>query len=432
MKRKKRSLKSRVEHWKLPGPIRWIVGSLSHNLGYKLLSLVLAILLWSYVISTNTSITRTKTLYNLTGDISGLSALAEHKLALKDDPEGMLDGISVIVEAPQADYSKVSSSNVLVTLDLSNVRSQGKQEVALRASSTYGRVRSISPETLTLEFETLDSRNVSVNPVITGQAEGYWYNITRSNPLMLTVSGAASIVQSIASARVNVDASGITASTTTALPYEFIDAQGEMVPQAMLNCSTSSISVTMDVYPTREIPVTREVANLVTGQPAEGYVLQSVTVSPTTIQVAAEQELLDSLTELMIEPVSVEGATQNFSAKSTVSQLTDFKNVSTSEVYVNVAVGEEPVSAYVENVKVMFIGKADNIVATYDPVGVFVSGARGDVESLQESGVTLNVDITDLEAGYYLLDPTYDEQMYSNVTLQCEAVSVTLTDISQD
>ena len=32
-------------------------GSLSHNLGLKLLSLLLAILLWSYVVSSNPSIT---------------------------------------------------------------------------------------------------------------------------------------------------------------------------------------------------------------------------------------------------------------------------------------------------------------------------------------------------------------------------------------
>lgn len=415
---------------KAPKPVRWIVGSLSNNLGYKLLSLVLAILLWSYVISTNTSITRTKALYNLSGDLSGQTALADHKLALTVDPFAALTGISVVVEVPQADYARVSADNVQVTLDLSNVRNAGTQEVSLRATTSYGRVRSISPKSVTLAFEALDSRNVSVNPVITSPADGYWYNITRNNPLMLTVSGAASVVQSIASARVDVDASGMTVSGTTALPYALLDAQGNEISQALLNCSTSSVSVSVDVYPSREIRVTSDYASLVTGAPAAGYVLQSVTVQPETITVAAEQELLDGLTELMIEPVSIEGASQSFSAKSTVSQLTDFKNVSSAEVYVNVTIAEESISSYLENVKVMFIGKADNLVATYEPVGVLVTGPRSEVEALVESGIALHVDLTDCEAGYYLLDPTYDAALYPDVTLQCEAVSVTLTDIS--
>ena len=128
-----------------PRPVRWIIGSLSNNLGYKLLSLLLAILLWNYVIATNTSITRMKTIYNLTGTVSGLSTLTDNKLALSGKPRGGPVQVTVTVEAPQADYSRVSSDNIQVSLDLANVRAAGTQEVSLRATSSYGRVRSISP-----------------------------------------------------------------------------------------------------------------------------------------------------------------------------------------------------------------------------------------------------------------------------------------------
>ena len=243
---------------RLPRPLKWIIGSLSNNLGYKLLSLLLAILLWNYVIATNSSITRDKTIFNLTGTVSGLSTLSENKLALSESPEDALSGITVTVEAPQADYSRVSSDNVQVALDLSSVRAAGTQEVPLRATSSYGRVRSISPATLTLTFENLDSRNVAVNSVIEGQTEGYWYNVSRSNPSMLTISGAASVVQSITSALVVVDVSGMTDSTITAQPYMLLDAAGREISQAMLNCSTSSISVSLEAWPCRDIPPRRQ------------------------------------------------------------------------------------------------------------------------------------------------------------------------------
>ena len=411
-------------------PVRWIVGSISHNLGYKLLSLLLAILLWNYVISTNTSITRGKTIYNLIGNVSGLSTLADNKLALTQSPEDKLSGISVTVEVPQADYSKVSADNVQVLLDLSSVRSVGTQEVPLRAVSSYGRVRSISPETLTLAFENLDARNVAINTVIEGETAGYWYNVSRCNPSVLTISGAASVVQSITSARVVVDVSGLTSSTITALPYVLLDAAGEEIPQDMLNCSTSSISVSIDIYPCRDIPVSTDETSIVVGNPAPGYEVQSVTIQPQTIQVAAEQELLNSLDQLVIEPVSVEGASQSFSAKSTVTQLSDFKNVSSEQVYVNVTIVEEEIEKYVDNVRVMFTGKADNLVATYDQLGVFVTGPRSVVEALSEEGVTVSVDLTGLEEGYYILSPVVDENAYECLSIISEAVSVTLTDIT--
>lgn len=436
MKNKLRQLRERLSesafYQKAPRPVRWIIGSLSNNLGLKLLSLLLAILLWNYVITTNTSITRAKTLYNLTGYINGQTVLNDNKLALTEDPAAALSGISVVIEAPQKDYSKVSADNVQVTLDLSNVRNAGTQQVPLRATSSYGRVRSITPDTLTLTFETLDSRNVAVNSAVSGGTGRYWYNVTRTNPSILTVSGAASVVQSIASARVDVDVSGMTASTVTALPYVLLDASGTEISQAMLNCSTSSISASVEVYPSREIPITADSGNLVTGAPAEGYVLQSVTVQPDKVQVAAEKDLLDGLTELMIEPVSIDGASQSFSAKATVSQLSNFKNVSSEEVYVNVTIAEETLSAEIEKQKVVFTGKADNLVATYEPFNLVATGPRSVVEDLVESGVTVGVDLTGLGEGSQLLSPVVDPERYPDVSFECEAIYVTLTDISPE
>ena len=66
---------------------KWIAGSLSRNLGLKLLSLLIAILMWNYVITTDKSITRAKTIYNLTGTIRGQTVLTDNKLALtEEDP----------------------------------------------------------------------------------------------------------------------------------------------------------------------------------------------------------------------------------------------------------------------------------------------------------------------------------------------------------
>ena len=436
MKNKLTALRERMlsseKYKKLPRPIRWIIGSLSNNLGYKILSLLLAILLWNYVITTNTSITRTKTIFGLTGSVSGQTALNNNQLALTEDPRDALSGLAVTVEAPQADFSRVSSDNIQVALDLSNVRAAGTQQVALRASSTYGRVRSISPQSLTLTFEILDSRNVTVNPESSGQMDGYWYNVSRVNPYSVTVSGAASVVQSIASARVSVDVTGMENSTVKVLPFELLDQEGNVISQAMLNRSTSSISVSVDIYPCREIPFATDVASLVTGQPARGYVVDSVTVQPQSAIVAADKELLDSLTQLMIDPVPVNGVSQSFAARAAVSQLSDFKNVSSEQVYVNVNIVEETITGYVEDVKVAFSNTADNLVASYEPLGVYVTGPKSIVESMQQSGMTVNVDLAGYGAGYYLLSPTVDEERYPDVTFESEAVAVTLTDVSAE
>ena len=151
-------------------------GSLSHNLGLKLLALLLAILLWSYVVSSNPSITRTKDINGLTAYLSNESTLNANRLALANDPAEALDGISVRLEVPQSSYALADADNVQVTLDLSSVRAAGTQEVPLRATTSYGRVVRIVPDSIKLEFETYDSRSVPVNAAVSGeQREDMWY-----------------------------------------------------------------------------------------------------------------------------------------------------------------------------------------------------------------------------------------------------------------
>ena len=436
MKNKLTALRERMfaseKYKRLPRPLRWVVGSLSNNLGYKLLSLLMAILLRNYVITTNTNITRSKTLYGLTGSVTGQSSLNSSQLAMIEDPTDALTGLAVTVEVPQADFARVSTDNVQVSLDLSSVRAAGTQQVPLRASSTYGRVRSISPQSLTLSFENLDSRNVTVNPEISGEMEDYWYNVSRVNPSSVTVSGASSVVQSITSARVSVDVSGMENSTVKVLPFQLLDQDGNEISQAMLNRSTSSISVSLDIYPCREIPFATDVASLITGQPARGYVVESVTVSPQSAIVAGDADLLDSLTQLMIDPVPVNGLSQSFSARAAVLQLSDFKNVSSEQVYVNVNIVEETITGYVDKVKVVFSNTADNLVASYEPLGVYVTGPKSAVEAVQQSGMTVQLDLEGYGAGYYLLGPTIDGERYPELSFESEAVSLTLTDVSTE
>ena len=415
--------------------LAYIWGALSRNVWLKLLSLLLAILMWNYVISTNTTITRSKVVTGLTGYITGQTTLNANRLSLLDDPTEKLSNISVTVDAPQTYYSRVGVENVQVTLDLSSVRTAGTQEVPLRAVTTFGRVTDIVPESLTLTFEAQDSRSVPINSVLTGDLqEDYWYSITRLNPSYLTVSGAGSVVRNIGSATVFMDVTGHNAPYTQALPYTLSDTSGEEVSQEMLNLSSSSVSVSVDIYPCKELPISTDQANVITGQPAEGYVVQSVSMQPESVTVAADAELLEGLTELMIDPVSVSGATQSFTTRAAISSLMGVKNLSAEQVYVNVVVVEASISGKVDKVSVLMTGKGEGLSVEYNSMSVYVTGPRSAVEELQKDGVFLSLDLTGLGEGTYEIEPVFDEERYPNVQFkpEHERVTVVLTEVGGD
>lgn len=412
------------------GAMRTAWSVVSHNLGLKLLSLVVAVLLWNFVVTSNTSITRTKTLSNLTGYISGQSTLETYGLSLLENPSDALSNISVQIDVSQSEYAKPSAANVQVTLDLSRVRSVGTQEVPLKATTSYGRVVRIIPESLTLTFESLDSRLIPVNVQISGEKDKKsWYNVSRSNPSVLTISGASSVVQSIASAYAYVDVTDEKESFIAAEKYVLLDSDGNEIPQSMLNRSSSSISVSVDVYPTEDIPVSTDLANVVTGQVKPGYVIESVTIQPDKITVAAEEELLAGLTELHIEPISVEGLSQSIAARAKLTTLSAFKYVSADEVYVSINIAEEKVGAWIESVSVNYMNKSENIQLSeeVDTIRVYVTGPRSVIATLQDEGFTAAVDLENVGEGVQTLPIIFPTEAYPDVVFTPEVGEVKLT-----
>ena len=403
----------------------WAV--LSRRIGLKVLSLLLAILLWNFVVTNNASMTRGKTINGISGYVTGQSTLSTYGLAMLSDPTDLISNVTVRLEVAQTQYSQASQDNVQVMLDLSSVRTAGTQEVPLRATSTYGRVTDISPESVTLTFETLDSRSIPVNVKVAGtQTDGYWYNVSRTNPSVITVSGAASIVRSISQAQVKTDVTDALESYVRAETYELLDYDGNVVNPSMLTSPVSSITVVTDVYPTREIPISTDVEDVVSGHVADGYEISSITVQPESITVAADADLLSGISELVIEPVSVEGASQTVTARASISLLSNFKYTSTEQVYVTITIAEEKVSEWIDNVSVTFVGKAENLQAEImqDEIMIYTTGPRSAVEALKKDGIPLTVDLTDLTEGEYSCELRFPTENYPDVSFEAETPSV--------
>ena len=236
-------------------------------------------------------------------------------------------------------------------------------------------------------------------------------------------------MRSISQARVYSDVTGVSESYMRAEPYVLLDNEGNEITQSMLTRSSSSITVVTDVYPTKEIPISTDIADVVTGRVAEGYEVKEIVIQPESITVAAEQELLEGISELLIEPVSVEGLSQSFSARAMISLLSDFKNVSTEQVYVNVTIGEESVSEWVDNVTLSFVGKAENLQLEWQSadIQVYVTGPRSAVEALKQDGIPVTVDLTGLAAGSYSCELRFPTENYPDVTFEPETPALTVT-----
>ena len=407
--------------------------SLSNNLWLKLLRVVWALFLWSYVISTTPSITRDKTLSDISITVTGQSVLEDSRgLAVLTDLNA-LESVRVRVRVSQSSYAQVTSDNVRVELDLSSIRQEGKQSVRLQGSTTYGSVVEVYPQYIDLEVEKRDQRYVPVNVELTGvDTTSYWYSVSSRNPSQVVVSGPTSLVKTVSSAQVLLDVSGLTETHSWEEGFQLLDAQQQEIPGA-LSVSTSSVRVTVEVYPIRVLTLSQEADQLTSGQVPEGSRVDQVEVNPTQVVVAAEQALLDGLTELTIEPVDLTGATQTFTAIAQVQTLKGIKYLSSDEVSVTVTISEQELTKRFSNVSLNLENQPQGMraVPSAKQVDVKVTGPYSLVSQLIREDIQATVDLAGLTQGQYELPVEIAVDNYPDLACSAQPAAITVT-VSQE
>lgn len=414
----------------IKGALQKFWGVLAHNLGWKIVSIVCAMFLWSYIISVDSSITSIKTLANVEISTSGLTILQSRDLALLTDVSA-LDPVHVRVETSQSNYSRVTNDTVRAELDLSQVTKAGVQQVDLIGVTAYGKVVQITPSSVEVTIESRGSRYVPVNVEFTGDVKSnLWYNITRTNPAQVLVSGPSSLLQSVASARVQIDVTGQTASYDRSAPLTLLDEQGNEIGSA-LTASPSFIMMSIDVYPKAQLSVNHNIDTATVGTLPEGYEITGVDVQPETVTVAGEQSLLDELDELSFVPISVDGRTSSFTAISTINALRDMRYISSEQVTVTVYIAESTLTDSFQSLPISVRGKAADrtVTLSVDKADVRLSGPYSLVNNLEESDVNVYVDVTGLEKGQYELPVSVaiDGGDVSNLTIETDPTVVTVT-----
>ncbi len=309
---------------------------LIHNWPWKLLSLLLAVCLWSGLITADSSLTREKTFNDVSINIIGSDTLRRNGYIVVDG----LDNLPLIrlkAEVPQNVYNTVSASNFNVRIDLSRIRGTGTQTLNILStnSSTYGTVTEVSIGTVTLQVDEYVTRSrIPVRLETSGQLpEGMYATSAAVDPLYVTVSGPLSRVRNIIRCVADYDLSllsGSSGNERTAVPFRLISSDQSTVDSALIEVTSESVLldsliVEQTIYPTKSLVI--NTADLTCGQPAEGYALKRITVEPSSVLFAANEKLLNSLDELhLIEyiesQIDISGATASFQKNVTLSKPT--------------------------------------------------------------------------------------------------------------
>ena len=400
-----------------PGRFRIFLHALwrliASNWGYKLLSVLLALALWAGLITQDPTLTREKTMPDGSVTVLGSDTLLRAGYIVTDGLDD-IPSVTIRAEIPQGQYQAAQASNYNPRIDLSRISATGEQElkIATTNSTSYGPVHEVTPASVTVTVDEYITRyRIPVRVETLGEAPAGWYSTAPSaEPSILAVSGPRSLVERIVRAEAALDLATLPAqegTVRTAVSFRLVDRQGEEIPADSLQITSQSVLIDSVVLEQSMLPMKTlnlSTVGLVTGTPAEGYEIKSITITPSSVNAAGPDEVLAQLDAIYADAtVDVTDLTDSINRSIRVRKPTELNYLSQDTVTVAVEIGPILSSRTFRSLRVEPVGLGEGLTASLEPrtAEAEVEGDLLWVLKLRASDLRLRVDLTGLTAGEY-------------------------------
>lgn len=267
-------------------------------------------------------------------------------------------------------------------------------------------VVSFTPERVTVDLDVVSERQIPVVVSFGAPPPGLTTGEVQVVPDTVTVSGPKSEVDTIVAVRADVviQPSGI--SVDQDVPVVPVNAEG--LPVAPVNLDPATVRVTIPVFQdvrNKSLPV----GPVVTGDPAPGFEIDSVVVTPNVVTVAGDAEQLAGLLSVQTDPVSVGGASEDIEQDVDLALPAGVVPVDSGTVTVTVTL--RPVTA-TRNIDagLDLIGETPGAGYDLSSDGVILTlgGSVADLDRLSGATIVGRLDVTDLAPGSHDVPVTVD------------------------
>lgn len=380
------------------------------NLLLKIVSLLFAVILWSYVL-TQTNPTREQSFADIPLRYANQEVLSAQNLAISGNLSDVLDLVDVRIEVSQNDIKRLSRAGVDAYVDLSVINGPGEYKLTVQAKPNVGQAVEIGPSVVELTVYPFKTRRVPVNFNMTGEvASGYYAMKPEITPDVVTVSGASVDVDRVASAVCDIDLTGLTEGYNKSVPVRLLDSEGNELDGALFSGGESSVIVKLQVLATKVVPV--DVSSAIMGQNelATGYEIVGITSTPESVMIAGEPSVIRGISSISLTPYMVSGASSSvavmldYQLPDGVSVLAEGK----AQVYVDIRAITD--TRHYENVAIETRNLANGLTAHLDAARTDVTVMAGipQLSRLRRSDIVPYVDLEGKGRGKYTVPVQFE------------------------
>ena len=402
------------------------------NIGLKLGSVAIAVILWILVVYTYDPAATTN--FTLGVDIiNGDSISSSGKVY--DVIEG--DTITIRVKANASLIKNLKVSDFKATADVSKLSPTFHANIDVVCAKSdnveitiIGRAKLLAvklEDLVTKQFPvTVDKEGVPKN--------GYYVGESITSPNLITISGGKKSIEKISVVKVKADVNGAYSSFYAKGTPKAYDIDGNEITTGNLKFSDNPINVAVNIYKTKNIPIVVEAK----GKPYKGYFVQDINYEPKSVTVAGPEDVLSKFDVIKL-PLNVEGEITDLEFSINLSEyIKDNVYLVDKDVVVNakcniVRLGNKELDILPEDISLN--NKSDKFNYEFEgieKIKVILSGLSDKLKNVEVSDIAPYIDLSNVkEAGKYSYVIKFKDidgiKVESN-----KAVTVKVTEIKDD
>lgn len=407
-----------------------IIKSLTQNIGFKLMALAFAIILWLIVYNINDP--ESKKYFTIAVNVQNQEAVTNLNKCYQI-AEGS-NSVTFMVVAKRSVMNELTATNFSAVADMARMtmnESETEGEIPIEISVNKNSVRIDSAtKYFKVKLETLMSKQLSVKAESKGiVADGFALgNVYVNNPSVIKVSGPASTVERVSEVVATIDVSGMTMDMNDNVRPELLDKNGKKIDATRLTLSNDTINVVATILNKKTVGF-----KLATnGTVAENYHVVSITAEPKEIEIMGSPEDLNEITSVTIpsSALNVAGATGNITTTVDLRQYlpegVDVVSPEYATVKITVQIESNSATSYnLSASNIAINGLADGLEAKISTsnVSVKISGTDGDVAELSNITLKGSINLSGLSVGTHTVPVTVD---VDNTKYKVSTVQVTV------
>jgi YbbR domain-containing protein len=377
------------------------------NLSLKLATIVVAVLLWSYVMSEVNPVIR-KEFRNISVNYLNVQSLERQGLVIMS-PESAK--VNVEITGKKKEVDNVLASNIYAEVDLAGY-GEGQVRVPISVkilnSTADVSVTRISPQEVLFTLEKTITKEITISPETIGElGDKYVVGDIVSEPETIIIRGPRSWVNEVDKAVATVDVTNKTRDFSDTVPIKLLNSEGEEV--VGVEKEPSFAKLTVPILQIKELPVEL----IIEGDAPENTSITNILLNPSTIEVKGYEQDLNLLENIKTKPVDINQllGTNEMEVELDLPvgiELVD-PNTKVSMTYTLEEITEKTIEIKVSEMEILNL--SENLILDDESleksVNITVRGLKNILDEINKDDLIPTLDLNNLNEGTHELTPVW-------------------------